>query len=210
MKKLTLAVFAISVMAAAALAQGKANYSGTWSLDKEKSTFSGPMRPAGMTLTVAQTAKEIKVDTAVKRPDPNSMPAGAPPAGGPPAGGPPAGGPPAGAPGGGQGRGMGGRGMGGGFGMGDGSVTYSLEGKETTVEMDGPNGKMPVIYKGTQEADGTLKLSTSRTFNGGMGEITMTTKETWTLSTDGKTLTIDRENTTPRGVQTSKLVFTKG
>jgi hypothetical protein len=157
-------------------------------------------------LTVAQTAKDIKVDTATKRPDPNSMPVGAPPAGGPPAGGPP----PGGAPGAGPGRGMGGRGMGGGFGMGDGSVTYSLEGKETKVEMDGPNGKMPVIYKGTQEADGSLKLSSSRTFSGGMGEITMTTKETWTLSADGKTLTIDRENTTPRGAQTSKLVFTKG
>jgi len=205
MKKLTLALFAISMMAAAALAQGKANYSGTWNLDKEKSTFSGPMRPDGMTLTVAQTAKEIKVDTAVKRPAPTAAPAG-----GPPAGGPPAGGPPGGAPGGGQGRGMGGRGMGGGFGMGDGSVTYSLDGKETTVEMDGPNGKMPVLAKGTPEAEGSLKLSSSRTFNGGMGEITMTTKETWTLSADGKTLTIDRENTTPRGAQTSKLVFTKG
>ena len=90
------------------------------------------------------------------------------------------------------------------------TATYSLDGKELKVEMDGPNGKMPVTFKGTQEADGSLKLSSSRTFSGGMGEITMTTKETWTLSADGKTLTVDRENTTPRGAQTSKLVFTKG
>jgi hypothetical protein len=196
MKKLSLALFAISMMAMAAFAQSKANYSGTWNLDKDKSTFSGPMRLDGITLTVAQSAKEIKVDTVTKRLQPNEAPAGAPTAG---------------APAGGPGRGPGGRGMGGGFGMGDGSSTYSLDGKELKVEIDGPNGKMPVVYKGTQEADGSLKLSSSRTFGGGpMGEITMTTKETWTLSTDGKTLTIDRENTTPRGAQTSKLVFTKG
>ncbi|MEO5859105.1 MAG: hypothetical protein ABIR33_09175 [Pyrinomonadaceae bacterium] len=197
MKKLTLALFAISIMAAAALAQGKANYSGTWNLDKEKSTFAGPMRLDGMSLTVAQSAKEIKVDTTTKRLPPNDTP-------------PPAGAPTAGIPGGGPGRGMGGRGMGGGFGMGDGSSTYSLDGKELKVEMDGPNGKMPVIFKGTQEADGSLKLSSSRSFNGPMGEITMVMKENWTLSTDGKTLTVDRESTTPRGAQTSKLVFIKG
>ena len=191
MKKLSLALFAISLMGIAALAQGKANYSGTWSLDKDKSTFSGPRRLDGMTLTVAQTAREITVDTATKRlPPPEgaspNAPTGAPPAG--------------------LGRGPG-RGFG---GFGDGSVTYSLDGKESRVEMDGPNGKMPVIYKGTADADGSLKLSNSRTFTGPMGEISMTTKETWRLSADGKTLTIDRENTTPRGQQTDKLVFVKG
>ena len=98
-----------------------------------------------------------------------------------------------------------------GFGMvGDGSVTYSLEGKETKVEMEGPNGKMPVIYKAALEADGSLKLSNSRSFQGPNGEITSTTKETWKLSADGKTLTVDRETTNPRGSQTSKLIFVKG
>ena len=190
MKKLSLALFAISMMAAAALAQGKANYSGTWQLDKEKSTLAGPMRADGMTMTVAQSAKEIKVDTVVKRPPPMEVPGG--------------GTPPAGFPGG------SGRGMGRGFGMGDSSTTYSLDGKELKIEMDGPNGKMPVVYKGTQEADGSLKLSSVRTFNGPNGAVTMTVKETWKLSADGKTVTIDRENTNPRGAQTSKLVFVKG
>jgi len=71
-------------------------------------------------------------------------------------------------------------------------------------------GKMPVIYKGSSETDGSLKLSNSRIFNGPQGEVTITTKETWKLSADGKTLTVDRESTTPRGNQTSKLVFNKG
>lgn len=199
MKKLALALFAVSLMAAAALAQGKANYSGTWNLDKEKSTLTGPMRVDSITLTVAQTAKDIKIDTESKRMAPTNMTPGAP-GGTPPAGAPPMGGVP--------GRGMG---MGRGFGsFSDGSVTYSLEGKETKVEVDGPNGKMPVIYKGSLETNGTLKLSSSRTFNGPMGEINMSSKETWTLSADGKTLTVDRESTTPRGAQTSKLVFVKG
>lgn len=205
MKKLSLALLVISIMAAAAFAQGKTNYSGKWNLDAEKSTFSGPMRVDSMTLTVAQSASELKVDTETKRNPPANMPGGAgqPPAGGPPAGAPPGMGGP-----GGPGRGPGGRGFG--MGMGDGSVSYSLEGKETKVEMDGPNGKIPVIYKASLETDGSLKLSNSRTFQGPNGEMTMTSKETWKLSADGKTLTVDRENTNMRGTQTSKLVFVKG
>ena len=70
-------------------------------------------------------------------------------------------------------------------------------------------GKFPVTYRGNAETDGSLKLSSSRTFSGPQGEVTVTTKETWKLSTDGKTLTVDRENASPRGNQTSKLVFTK-
>jgi hypothetical protein len=42
-----------------------------------------------------------------------------------------------------------------------------------------------------------------------MGEITSTTKEVWTLSPDGKTLTVARENTTPRGTNSSTLIFIK-
>jgi hypothetical protein len=180
MKKLSLAVLAIGMMAAAALAQGKANYSGTWTLDKEKSTFAGPMRFEGMTLTVTQTDKDIKVDTVTQRMPP---PEGA---------GAPSGGAPTGAP----GRGPGGRG--GGMGIGDGSASYSLDGKETKAEVDGPMGKMPVAYKGSAKSDGSLELSSSRTVSGQMGEMTITTKETWKLSADGKTLTIDRVTANPR------------
>jgi hypothetical protein len=190
MKKLSLALFAIAMMAAASFAQGKANYSGTWTLDKEKSTLGGPMRIESMTLTVAQTDKDIKVETVTKRQ--------APPEG--------AGAPTAGAPGGGPGRGPGGRG---GFGAADGTTVYSLDGKETKTEVDGPMGKMPVTHKGSAKTDGSLELSSSRTFSGQMGEVTMTTKETWKLTDDGKTLTVDRVNSTPRGDQTAKLVFTK-
>ena len=98
----------------------------------------------------------------------------------------------------------------GGFGGGDATTVYSLDGKETIGEAEGPMGKMPVTYKAAVGSDGTLVLSNSRSFNGPMGEIKLTTKETWKLSPDGKTLTVERETTTPRGAQSSTFVFVKG
>lgn len=76
------------------------------------------------------------------------------------------------------------------------------------VEVDGPNGKMPVKYKAAM-AGGKLDLSSSRSFSGPMGEIAITTKETWTLSADGKMLTVVREQSTPRGTNSSIMVFAK-
>jgi hypothetical protein len=76
------------------------------------------------------------------------------------------------------------------------------------VEVDGPNGKMPIKYKGNIEG-GKANLSSSRTFSGGMGEVTVTTKDVWTVSPDGKTLTVVREQTSPRGTSNSTMVFVK-
>ncbi len=99
-----------------------------------------------------------------------------------------------------------GRGMG--RGSGDHTAPYPLDGKEATVEIDGPNGKMPVKYKGAISG-GKASLMQSRTFNGPMGEVSMTTKDTWSLSADGKTLTIERESTSPRGTNSSTMIFVK-
>lgn len=189
MRKVVAAAFAVCIAAIGAAAQEKPSYAGTWKLDVQNSTFAGPMRVESMTLTVVQTEKEIKVDTATKRLPPNNAPGAV-------------------APGVAAGRAMGGGR--GGFGFGDGSTTYPLDGREATTQVDGPNGKMPVVHKGKVETDGSLKLTGSRTFNSPMGEMTMTTSESWKLSADGKTLTINRENSTPRGNQTSRLVFVKG
>jgi opacity protein-like surface antigen len=99
----------------------------------------------------------------------------------------------------------------GGFGGGPDTHTFSLDGKETSEE-GAATGGMPapvVKLKAELKKDGTLSLQTSRKFTGAMGEVEITTKETWALSADGKTLTIDRDQTTPRGSSTSKLVLTK-
>jgi hypothetical protein len=165
----------------ASFAQAKpTDFSGTWMLDIPKSQLNERMRVEAMTMTVAQTDKELKVTTETKRPAP---PADAP-------------------------QGGSGAGRMRGFGGADGTVAYSLDGKETTVEIDGPNGKMPIKYKGTVEA-GKANLASSRSFTGPMGDVTVTTKDVWTLSADGKTLTVVREQTSPRGTNSSTMVFTK-
>jgi len=184
MKKILFLTIALIALALSSYGQAKpTDFSGTWNLDISKSQLNERMRIESMTMTVAQTDKEFKVTSETKRPGPPAD-ASQPGPNGP-----------------GGGRGM--RGFG-----ADGTVVYSLEGKETIVEIDGPNGKMPIKYKASLEA-GKANLSSSRSFSGPMGEIIATTKDVWTLSPDGKTLTVARTQTTPRGESTSTLVFVK-
>ena len=183
MKRAILCTAFVAALSISVFAQAKpTDFSGTWILDVAKSQLGDRNRIEGMTMTVAQTDKELKVTTETKRPGP---PADAPP-GGP----------------------GGGRGMGRGFGGGDSTIAYSLDGKETVVEIDGPNGKMPVKYKAAMEAS-KATLSATRTLSGPMGDITMTTKDSWSLSAEGKTLTVVREQSTPRGTNSSTMVFAK-
>ncbi|MEO7659650.1 MAG: hypothetical protein ABIV48_08545 [Pyrinomonadaceae bacterium] len=184
MKKTFLFAAIIAALSMSAFAQAKPpDFTGTWILDVSKSQLGDRMRVESMTLTVAQTDKELKVTTETKR---AALPADAP-QGGP---------------------GGGGRGLGRGFGGGDSTITYSLGGKETVVEIDGPNGKMPVKYTAAVDA-GKAILTSSRSLSGPMGEITMTTKDSWSLSAEGKTLTVVREQSTPRGTNSSTMVFAK-
>jgi len=184
MKRNFLFAVALSLLAVAGVsAQKSANFSGHWELDPAKSKIEG-RRIDAMTLDVTQTAKDIKVDTnttRAPRPDANTPnPTGAP---------------------GGMGRSFGG------FG-GDTSVTYTLDGTETTIQQEGPNGPLPVKLTGKLDA-GKLNLSSIRIFNGPNGQISISSKESWTLSPDGKTLTINREQSSPRGNTTLELVFAK-
>ncbi|MFN6962504.1 MAG: hypothetical protein ACK4S4_01930 [Pyrinomonadaceae bacterium] len=181
MKKLFFLTAVFCLLSISAFAQGKArDFSGTWTLDVGKSKLDERARIESMTLTVAQTAGEIRIETATKR-----LP------------------PPADAPQGGMGRGMGRGGSG-----GDGTTTYTLDGKETTIQQEGPMGSMPVKLTAKAEGD-KLHLSRTSTFIGPMGEMTISNKETWSISDDGKTLTIEREMSSPRGTSASTMVFTK-
>ncbi len=155
------------------------DFAGKWTLDTAASKLDERMRIESMTMAVAQTEKEISIETTTKR--------AAPPEGAP------------------AGRG-GGRG---GFGGGDGKTTFSLDGKERTVNLAGPMGTSIIKLNGKLDS-GKLKTSDSRTMTTQMGEITITTNETWELSADGKKLTVKRESTTPRGSNSSTLVFSKG
>ncbi|MEO7674504.1 MAG: hypothetical protein ABIU09_10570 [Pyrinomonadaceae bacterium] len=184
MKKLLFLTAAVCLFSIAALAQDKkADFSGTWTLDISKSKLDERARIESMTMTVTQTDKDIKVDSKTVR---AARPEGAP---------------------GGTGGG-GGMGRGGGFGNGDASATYSLDGKETKTEQDSQLGKVPVTFRAKLEA-GKLNLWSSRTFNTPNGEMKSATKEDWSISDDAKTLTVSREQTTPRGTNSSTMVFTK-
>jgi hypothetical protein len=97
---------------------------------------------------------------------------------------------------------------GGGMGGGDSTNTYTLDGKESTIEVESPMGKMPVKLTGKWDG-GKLVLSSSRTFSGQNGEVTSTTKDTWSLSADGNTLTVDAESTSPRGTTSTQKVYAK-
>lgn len=154
------------------------DFSGAWTLDVAQSKLGDRSNIATQTLTVAQTAKDISITTATTRTPP---PADAT---------------------------QGGRGGGGRMGAADGTTVYNLDGKETTSEVEGPMGKMPVKMTAKIEG-GKLNLSSSRTFTGQMGEITMTSKDTWELAADGKKLTVNRESTSPRGTNTTTLVYVK-
>lgn len=189
MKKVIFLSVFVCLLAFSAFAQTKTtDFSGTWELDKSKSKLDERMRVESMTMTVTQTETELKVETQTKR-----MP------------------PPEGAmQGGGQGGGMRmGGGMGrGGFGGGDGTTTYTLDGKESKTTQESPVGAIPVTLKA--KIDGSkLNLTQTRTLSTQMGEFSITTKETWTLSEDGKTLTVKRDMETPRGTNSSEMVFTK-
>jgi hypothetical protein len=92
--------------------------------------------------------------------------------------------------------------------LGDALFTYRLDGKETKAELASPMGIVPVKLKAKQDA-GKLELTTTRTFDGPRGEVSMTMTEEWSRSSDGKTLTVKRESQSPRGKNKSTLVFTK-
>lgn len=179
---LVTAALIIFAMVSSICAQDKVtNFGGTWNLDVAKSKLDERARIESQTLTVTQTDKDIKVETATKR---VPMPDGY------------------------QGGPAGGMARGGGMMGGDAPTTYTLDGKETKTEVQGPMGSMPVSLKAKFDG-GKLTLTRSSTMSGPMGEMTMTTKEVWELSADGKTLTINTERNSPRGTDTTTRVFSK-
>lgn len=173
------------VSATANAAQKKTtDYSGKWVLDVSKSKMNERQRIESMTMTVSQNEKELSIESAVKRAEDEDA---------------------------GQIRGgMGGmrRGQFGGMGGGNEATVYILDGKEVVNDMTkSAAGKM--TYKANLEKDGKLKLEQTREFQSPTGEMKIKTNETWSLSPEGKTLTVKKDTTTPRGNISSEMIFTK-
>ncbi|HEV8139466.1 MAG TPA: hypothetical protein VGP81_06815 [Pyrinomonadaceae bacterium] len=180
MKRLFVLAAFVFIAAIAANAQNKANFAGSWSLDKAKSQgLSQRMQGADkVTWTITQDDKTISIDSKVE--------GGQPPAGG--------------------GAGGGG-GTGGGRGMG-GPQSYNLDGSEATSDVGGGQMTGKATSKATW-AGNDLNLSRTSVFQGPNGEITSVTTQKLSLSGDGKVLTAVVHSESPRGTTDSTLVFNK-
>jgi hypothetical protein len=174
---------AFLLLAVAACAQ-KANFAGTWNLDKSKSQGLSPRLQGAdsVTWTITQDDKTISIDQKVT--------GGQPPAGG-----------------GGGGTGGGG-GMGGGRGPG-GPQTYALDGKEATSDVTFGQATGKLTTKATVSG-GTVDLLRKTTFTTPDGERVSSTTQKLSLSGDGKTLTVVAHSEGGRGGPTdSTMVFNK-
>jgi hypothetical protein len=210
------------------------DFSGAWELDKSK-TADLPSTLESYTMTVTQDAQQITVENNLQGEigprggmgqrgagrrggggggfpgGGGGFPGGG--GGGFPGGGPGGGGPPGGGMGGGMPKEMV---MGMALRMAPPKVTYSLDGKETTVEMEGrEDGRTPpggsLAVKANWKNNGkVLELQSTRKINTPDGdERSMTGKDRWELSNDGQTLTVKRSVETPMGSNEVKLVFNK-
>ena len=174
---------ALLIVAVAVSAQ-KANFAGTWGLDKAKSQGLSPRLQGAdkVTWTITHDDKTISIDQKVE--------GAQPPANG-----------------GGGDRPMGG--VGGGGRMPSGPQVYNLDGKEVTSDINfGQNtGKLTTKAGIT---GGTLDLMRKTTFTGQDGtERVNTTNQKLSLSGDGKTLTAVVHSEGGRGPSDSTLVFNK-
>lgn len=158
------------------------DYSGKWSLDLKKSKLKENPPIEAMKLNVEQTEKEVKIESTFSNgEDENSN------------------------------RNRGGglqRGSFTGMNGGTETATYTLDGKEFINDMTkSAAGKF--TYKGVRDKDGKLKLEQTREFLSPNGMMKIKTTETWSLSADGKTLTVNRETVNPTGTNVSEMIFAK-
>lgn len=179
MKKLFFATAVLCLFAMAALAQTTPNFSGTWTLDVKNSKLGDRNNIESQTLTVTQTDKDIKIETATKRTPP--------PAGG-------------------GGGGFGGGRMGG--GDQPATYTLDGKDVKSEITM-GPNTVPVTLNGKWDGSKLVLTRTTSFTNPQSGEAMTSVTKQTLELSADGKTLTITTDSTSPRGNNTTTRVFTK-
>jgi len=122
--------------------------------------------------------------------------------------------------------GRGGPGGGGGAPAGDVTVTIAQTAADITIERKMGENAQKSVYKldGSESVNpsprggdvkskakwegANLVIESTQTMSMGGNEVTITSKEIWTLGTDGA-ITVGTTRTTPRGEMTSKTVYTK-
>lgn len=110
------------------------------------------------------------------------------------------------------------RGLRGRFGRGRGgeingknvqTVNYDLSGKETKSDVSRGRAAGKASSNVKMLEDGSMIIKQKTKFSTPRGAMEIKNTETWVLSADGKTLTISNERETPRGNQSSKMVFSR-
>lgn len=82
----------------------------------------------------------------------------------------------------------------------------SLDGKECKIDIY----NMPRASKATRsDADGSIMIASTTTFNGGNGQEDMTAKETWKLENEGQVLTLEFTNKMSENESTGKYFYNK-
>jgi hypothetical protein len=84
--------------------------------------------------------------------------------------------------------------------------TYELDGKPHTMTMDTMMAKATVT---ANMQDDKLMVTTSEPYGGMPGNATLTVHEVWSLSPDGKTLTVTTTRDVPAAKQTLKAIYTR-
>jgi hypothetical protein len=153
-------VLALSVIGAAA----KANFSGTWTLDKSKSEGLPP-NLKDQVMTLAQTGDKINIEAKLTLDE----------------------------------------------GEQNVSDVYTLDGKPVDFTPKGPGG---VEGKGKRtakwSADGNgIEVTEAITYDTPQGSVAVDITRTWTLSADGKTLTVDMNISSAMGSQHIKRVLVR-
>ncbi len=158
------AVAAFMLVALAASAAAKPNFSGTWALDATKSEC-GQRGCNAETMTVKQDGDKLTVERKTTGP---------------------------------QG------------GENTSTDTYTADGKEGDFTMNMMRNEVKGKRTSKWSADGkALEVHDKASLDTPNGAMTIDSTSTWTLSDDGKTLTIEGTRTTPRGDQKFKRVFNK-
>lgn len=185
---LVLAVAAIFAQDAKPKSVKTPNFSGTWTLDMKKSELKENSFVKAVTMTVLQTAQNLKIEIETKYQTFAAAKTGET--------------------------------------RGDSELgktpaqvvtvyNYTLDGKETDYQDNDGIGKAKITPE--IEKNGQLKLIQTRRFNMQTGEKVLKTIEIWTLSPDGKTLSVRRSTDKLKGdfiekiliTETSQMIFTK-
>lgn len=94
------------------------------------------------------------------------------------------------------------------------TLDFDLTGKSTQTETTArtPEGeiKLPMTIKGNVREDGRIEVTEERELPTPNGPMKGSTYELWDVSADGKTLTVHRKDTMPRGTFEYDMVFTRG